>query len=286
MAWTMVLALAAALTGQSTSAQPPAPAAKAESAAKQAEAKTASAKPASARPAAKGSPRAAKAAAKPSVKPADPAPVRVLTKEEMDRRRSSFLLPPGGQAADRYGEAIDWNEIPPWRQTSFFGLRARGQFFIYIIDGSGSMIDDNRFPRATIELRRSVMALRPPQKFEVIFFNEESIPMPGGPIPRSADLESKNLLRSWLRLMDPGGGTDPLAAIKQALALRPDAVFLLSDGALPEGTVGAVGRANTHKIPIHCVDLAGGLGGDQLKQIATASGGNHASRAGPSAERP
>ena len=91
---------------------------------------------------------------------------------------------PGGSPGDRYSTdgAVDWSEVPPWRQTSFFGIRARGQFFVYVVDCSGSMIDDDRMPRATIELRRSVFGLREPQRFEVIFYNSESIPMPGGPI--------------------------------------------------------------------------------------------------------
>ena len=105
----------------------------------------------------------------------------------MAKPKNSFLLSPYGSPEDRYGSdgAIDWSDIPPWRQTSFFGIRARGQFFVYVVDCSGSMIDDDRMPRATIELRRSVFALREPQRFEVIFYNTESIPMPGGPVPRS-----------------------------------------------------------------------------------------------------
>ena len=142
------------------------------------------------------------------------------------------------------------------------------------------MIDDDRMPRATIELRRSVFALREPQRFEVIFYNRESIPMPGGPIPRSADQQAKNQLRSFLRLIDPDGGTDPRPAMKQALSLRPDAVFLLSDGAFPDGTVDELTRLNKHKVPIHCVDLTGGLAGDHLERIAEANNGHYASRMG------
>lgn len=270
MTITTALVLAAVLAGQTATAQAPKGAPEAKPAVKPAGKTASSSKPAS----------------KPKTRTTSPVEVRVLTKAEMDRRRSSFLLPPGGQATDRYGETLDWSEIPPWRQTSFFGLRARGLFFIYVIDGSGSMIDDDRFPRATIELRRSVNALRAPQRFEVLFFNDEVTPMPGGPIPRSADLQSKNQLRAWLNLMEPEGGTDPRIALKQALALKPDAVFFLSDGALPDGTEKDVARSNPNKIPIHCVDLAGGLGGDQLKRIAAESGGNYASRGGPSADRP
>jgi len=208
----------------------------------------------------------------------------------MRKPKSPFLLPPGGVPGDGYGpgpdEVTDWNDLPPWRQVSFFGMQARGQFFVYVVDCSESMIDDDRLPRATIELRRSVFALQQPQKFEVIFYNTESIPMPGGPRPRTADLQAKNLLRSWLRLIEPLGGTDPRPALKQALALRPDAVFLLSDGAFPDGTVGEVAKLNTRKVPIHCVDVTGGLAGDQLQRIAAASGGQYASRPGDLQARP
>jgi hypothetical protein len=213
--------------------------------------------------------------------------VRVRTQAEM-RRRSEFLMPPGSSLEDRYNPdaAGDWSEVPPWRQTSFFGIRAQGQFFVYVVDCSGSMADDDRFPRATIELRRSVMGLREPQKFEVIFYNSDSIPMPGGPIARTADFHAKQQLLAWLRMIEPDAGTDPRLAMKQALSLRPDAVFLLSDGAFPEGTVEEIGKINTRKVPIHCVDLAGGLGGDHLRRIALASGGHYASRPGDLQGRP
>ena len=80
------------------------------------------------------------------------------------RPKSPFLVTPGASPEDRYGPdgAVDWSEIPPWRQTSFFGIRARGQFFVYVVDCSGSMIDDDRMPRATIELRRSVLRCASP----------------------------------------------------------------------------------------------------------------------------
>jgi hypothetical protein len=208
------------------------------------------------------------------------AEVRVLTQEETKKPRSEFLQPPGSSPEDRYGEDSDWYELPAWRKTTFFGIRARGQFFVYVVDCSGSMLDDDRLTRATIEVRRSVLSLVEPQKFEVIFYNEDSMPMPGGPRARTADLQAKSQLVSWLRVIEPDGGTDPRLALKQAISLKPDAVFLLSDGEFPEGTVDQVAKLNTRKIPIHCIDLAGGLAGDHLKRIAAASGGRYASRPG------
>ncbi len=215
-------------------------------------------------------------------RPSDDDELHVRTQAEMRKPRSPFVVAPGEEPSDRYGpqDMAEWDNLPEWRRASFFGIRARGLFFIYVVDCSGSMIDDDRLPRATIELRRSVFALKEPQKFEVIFYNEESIPMPGGPIPRTADLQTKNLLMSWLRLIEPDGGTAPLPSMKQALSLRPDAVFLLSDGAFPDGTDREIARFNARKIPIHCIDLTGGLAGDQLKRIAAASGGKYASKPG------
>jgi hypothetical protein len=215
--------------------------------------------------------------------PRTPPGPRVLTRSEMQKRKSPFLAPPGseGGADDRYGpDAADWNEIPTWRQTSFFGIRVQGRFFVYVIDCSESMIEEDRFARATMEVRRSVLALQAPQQFEVIFYNENALPMPGGPKPRPADTQNKSQLLSWLRMIDPDGGTDPRAAIKQALMLRPEAVFLLSDGEFPDGTAQAVAHFNAHRIPIHCVDLSGGEGGDHLRRIARESGGKYASRPG------
>lgn len=172
---------------------------------------------------------------------------------------------------------IDWRDVPPWRQASFFGIRARGQLFIYVVDCSGSMIDEDRLVRAKNELRRSVLDLQFPQRFKVIFYNDEVLAMPGD-LPRPADLASKSQMIQWLRLIEPDGETDPRGALGLALSLRPDAIFLLSDGEFPDGTVEAIARKNAKKIPIHCVDLSGGTGGDHLQRIARDSGGEYRSR--------
>ena len=95
--------------------------------------------------------------------------------------------------------------------------------------------------------------------------------------PRPADSRNKDQLVSWLRLVDPDGGTDPRSALRQAIALRPEAIFLLSDGEFPAGTVETVAHVNTHRVPIHCVDLSG-EGGDHLRKIARESGGQYAAR--------
>jgi hypothetical protein len=210
----------------------------------------------------------AKSAAKPKVKEVEPK----VTPKDPAQRSSIFLRPPGSDRYDR--DDTDWSEIPPWRQTEFFGIRAKGQLFIYVVDCSGSMIDEDRLVRAKRELRRSIKQLQTPQRFKVIFYNDEPIAMPGD-LPRSADQNAKDQLTHWLRLIEPNGETDPKAALGIALSLRPDAVFLLSDGEFPDGTVEAIAKKNGRKIPIHCVDLSSGVSGDDLRRIARDSGGQY-----------
>jgi uncharacterized protein with von Willebrand factor type A (vWA) domain len=185
-----------------------------------------------------------------------------------------FLGPPAG---DRYGETMPWSEVPAWRRASFYGIRSVAQTVVFVVDCSGSMGDGERLARAKIELRRSINALQFPQRFTVIFYDDEPIPMPGTGL-KSADTIAKDQFVAWLRLIDADGGTDPRSALMLAMSLQPDAIYLLSDGAFPEGTVEDVAARNRRKLPIHCIDLAGGAAGDHLRRIARDSGGQYASR--------
>lgn len=192
------------------------------------------------------------------------------------RPPSRFLQEPGAQG-DPYSDPIDWAAVPPWRQTSFFGVKAKGQFFVFVVDCSGSMGDDLRLYRAKSELKRTIARLQYPQRYHVIFYNDRPRPLAGG-LPQSADSEARARSFAWLDAIDAEGGTDPRGAMDQALNLKPDAVFLLSDGEYPEGTDGAIAARNTDETPIHCVDLSTGAAGDQLQRIAAESGGRYARR--------
>lgn len=211
--------------------------------------------------------------APPAGKPAPPTDgeePKVLTAEQAAAR----LRAPG----DRYDpNAVDWRKVPPWRQASFYGIRVQGQVIVYVVDCSGSMVDDARLARAKAELRRSVLGLQFPQRFKVIFYNDQPLPMPGD-APRSADVRGKSGFLRWLDTIQPLGETDPRSSLSLAMALKPDAIFLLSDGEFPDGTAEAVAGRNRAKVPIHCIDLSGGTGGDHLRRIADESGGRYVLR--------
>lgn len=203
-------------------------------------------------------------------------PAAAQTVSSKPPRRSEFLTRPGETPSDPYGEGIDWSSLPEWRRSSFYGVRARGKFFVYVVDCSGSMADDFRLVRAKGELRRSIHAMRFPQQFQVIFYNDQAFALPAA--PQTADRKGKLAVLNALNLVDADGPTDPRAAMKRALGIRPDAVFLVSDGEYPEGTAEFIARANPNRIPIHCIDLSGGAAGTDLRRIARDSGGQYATR--------
>ena len=144
MVWVAVLVLMTALAGQDQPDSPgpgaaPLPGHKAQ-------AKPPTAAPAPEKKPAGSSPALSGAAAEKSsaTKPQSPglAPMSTFAsarRAEMAKPKSPFLCSPGGSPEDRYGPdgAVDWSDVPPWRQTSFFGIRARGQFFVYVVDCSG-----------------------------------------------------------------------------------------------------------------------------------------------------
>ena len=235
-------------------------------------------------PPAPPAPKPAPAPATPQAAPKAPAPApkakarvddepTVLTTEQVAELRRKTAR------NNRYGGPADARDVSAWNQASFFGLRAEGRVFIFVVDRSGSMDDGDRLDRAKRELMRAVGAMQPPQRFHVLFYNDETTMLPGD-LPKPADYPARDRLARWLHTIDAIGGTDPRAAMSLALGMRPDAVFLLSDGAFPPGTAEAIGGLNPRKIPIHCVDLGHGAGGDDLRVIARDSGGQYSGGGG------
>lgn len=115
----------------------------------------------------------------------------------------------------------------------FFGLgsNARGvRTVVYVVDRSASMIDTSIYVRE--ELKRSISALRRSQKFHVIFFNS-SEPLEFSPRkPVNAIDARKKQVYKFIDQVDFIGATKPESAIRRAFAMKPDLIYLLSDGVL------------------------------------------------------
>jgi hypothetical protein len=94
-----------------------------------------------------------------------------------------------------------------------------------------------RFETALMELDRSVQQLSPKQSFYVVFYSDAAYrmfhPQPADDLV-PASRENKRLLSQWLQSVEMCTGGRLIDAVDLATKLKPDAVFLLSDGVIGE----------------------------------------------------
>lgn len=178
------------------------------------------------------------------------------------------------------------------KQASFFGTVAEGDTFVYVLDMSGSM-KGPRFARACGELIDSVQGLREKQQFYVLLFNDAYRRMFDDQTVTEdavrATAENKRRLRQWLSKIQAGGGTDPREALRIGLALRPSALFLLSDGQfnLDKSRSGPrlrhgdttpaelVGKLAPKKVPIHTFAFESQGAVATMQELADKTGGEY-----------
>lgn len=159
--------------------------------------------------------------------------------------------------------------------ASFFGVKAGGNKFVFVVDSSGSMEHNNRFLRCLNELQRSLTSLTYGQQYLVIFFSSSMDAMPEN---RLVDARPEQLKRTlqWIGNHGYGGGTEPWPALKRAIINKPDAIFFLTDGVFNDDVVLQVDKIQPEtkkKIPIHTIAFEDPIGAKLLKQIADQSGG-------------
>lgn len=179
---------------------------------------------------------------------------------------------------------VELEEGPGANATaSFFGTKVEGNRIVYVVDNSGGM-RDGELETLVAELLKSVEALTPKQSYYVIFYSDALYPLFFPNAPQDfvrADEKNKRQLRLWLDSVEFCLGNVVDEALKAALSIRPDVVYLLTDGDLDStrdqrrmeyllhGTGGTV--------PIHTIGMGTGTigaGATKLKQVAEANGGS------------
>jgi len=161
--------------------------------------------------------------------------------------------------------------------ASFFGLEARGRSFVYVVDYSGSMYEMGRakLRAAKSELIRSISALRRNMKFFVFFYDHAFVAMPGGQMLQATE-QNKRRIFAWVEGANGGGGTDPRGPMLSALELKPDAVWLLSDGLFHDMACDAIRAANPGaKVQIHTIAFFDNAGEGVLRRIAEENRGHY-----------
>jgi hypothetical protein len=117
--------------------------------------------------------------------------------------------------------------------VSFAGVEGGGNHFVYLVDSSNSM---KNFNEARLELLRSVDSLQSHQRFYVVFYDQDpdymriSDPNQDEPTSVLATPANKAALRRWAITIQQERGKSPIDVLRFAFALRPDVIFLLSDG--------------------------------------------------------
>lgn len=172
-------------------------------------------------------------------------------------------------------------------QTTFFGIAAPAKRIAYVIDASESMRNHKAMETAKRELLNSLNDLSPTSQFQIIFFNQTNYRIDLNGKPPKLHLASPTNLRHARQLIggiDPCCGTDRMAALTEALNLKPDVIYLLTDADPPELSaqdLWEIQRKNQRKTAIHIVEFAvsADLGRDTfLRKLARQNRGQHVYR--------
>jgi hypothetical protein len=127
-------------------------------------------------------------------------------------------------------------------ETSVFGSHGIGSKFVYLFDRSNSMNEFEGRPLAGAkrELIASLADLDRIHQFQIVFYNERPTVFnpdyPRGPRMLFGDAATKRRATEFVRRMDAGGGTRHMEALKLALGMRPDVIFLVTDAGEPQLT--------------------------------------------------
>lgn len=167
--------------------------------------------------------------------------------------------------------------------VGLFGLEAEGRRVVYVLDRSASMGSGDASPLAASkrELLRSLAALSEVQQFHLIFYNHRPrlFSPAGGPgrLVFATD-ENRRGAESFVESIRSDGGTDHSEAIRAAMRLGPDLVFMVTDGdGRDDIAVEDLGRLERllGGTKLVVIQFAAGEGGSpRLAELARRSGGS------------
>jgi hypothetical protein len=173
-------------------------------------------------------------------------------------------------------------------KIQFCGVEGGGNHFVYLVDSSGSMGEG--FESARAELLASIQVLKPDQRFYVVFFDAQSDYMrlrnANTDEPRSVNAtpQNKAALKRWAMRISKDRGRAPYDPLRFALELKPDVIFLLSDGEFPQGIEDLLKEENkvenlfgeSHPISIvHTISYHSKEGESRMRRIAEQNKGQY-----------
>jgi hypothetical protein len=165
-------------------------------------------------------------------------------------------------------------------RSSFYGTGGNAVRIVYILDHSGSMLDNFDFLKG--EAEKSVGRLVPLQYFSVILVSDR-VTFVGPPNMTRALPDAKKIFAAALKKERAEGQNDDLLApfqqaFERAFAQKPDLIYFLTDGRFGEGLIKAINTLNKDK-KVHINTIAfvteePSYKG-QLEQLAKDNGGSY-----------
>jgi hypothetical protein len=169
--------------------------------------------------------------------------------------------------------------------TSFFGVEARGERFVYIVDTSGSMGVAGKIQALKKELLQSISKMADSAQFVVIPFSDSAVPIGGKGEWTRATPTGRKVISREIEVLRADGGTEPFGGFEIAFVLRPrpHAIFFMTDGEFADQTAEQIISLNKDwKVPIHCLCFVSNGAEATMKRIAQESGGTYTFVPGPS----
>jgi hypothetical protein len=194
--------------------------------------------------------------------------------------------PPGGAA----GPAVEGGPGPTAsgggtdagrRATTFFQIPTEGAAVVFVIDCSASMGINGGLTAARRELLASLGRLPKSARFQVIAYNRTAYPLrlAGGSDLVRADEENRRETAALLARLRASGSTNHVEALRRALELGPEVIFLVTDADdLTPEQVRRLTQWNGGRAAIHAIELGGrddSRPGGPLETLARSNGGTY-----------
>ena len=147
-------------------------------------------------------------------------------------------------------------------QVSLFGVKAEGSKFVYVLDRSGST-EGKLLAAAKAQILASIEKIDDVHQFQLVVYNERPKAYnpagPNGQLAFGTDANRAEVKR-FLGTIEAEGGTDHVAALSMAIRMRPDVIFLLTDGDKPLVTARELARIDRigPGIMIHTIQFGDG----------------------------
>jgi hypothetical protein len=184
--------------------------------------------------------------------------------------------PPARANADRNGARGSGDGDA---SATYFGVTAKGRSVVLVIDRSLSMGLSGAFRQAKRETAACLEHLPPDAKFQVVLYNRQAEPLRVNGSTNLLCAESAIVAEVEQRIenLRAEGATDHLRALKEAIHLKPDVIFVVTDAdGLTLEAVNVATRINLGKATIHCIEVATGSddrGSTVFRHLAEANAG-------------